>query len=194
MNITEDKSLIAVPIGKILPTEYLLIQSDSDFKKRENQKYNSIIYQSHFFKRCEKKRELGYKTNNILVEELYQCSVYQCSSLFLLYIDKTADIVNVHNGELNHLQDAFIEQRLYFKWFCIDKLQMDFDRSPSEIITEYISKNKVTVYTPSKKFMYDKISSLKRKDLGLVLGPSIREIDLGKSAHLQDSEGSRMLS
>ena len=182
---TNNNSSSLKQIGPINPIQYITISANSSYKKKTNQQYDMIIINECFFKRVNNTRELSIKLKFPYVYQVYKCSHDLCNCILYIYLDKSAELINQHNFTIDHFQDPITIQRLLFKWFVIDKLEINQDQTPVSIITEFVSQNQITEYSPSKKYMCDTISSLKRHNLGKIPN-SVDEIDLEKLKQIDD--------
>ena len=158
------------PVSSLITTQYELVKADSDYKLRNNQINDCIIYDNVFFKSVTEDYFLSKKIKEPDLIGYFRCTHCQngCKAFVKLYKNGRADLINDHKNDYLHTTDIFRYERYLFKCHCIDELKGNMNASQFQIITNYLKKNSVSEFSPHKQYMEQVISKLKLKQLGKI--------------------------
>ena len=139
-----------------------------------------IQHDGHFFKRLNESNILSFEAKDPNIKMVYCCShaSQSCNCKMVVYNNNTAELINAHRYDINHINDLFVARRVIAKKLIKEKIS-EFPTISSASVYIYLLKNPIFVidtYCPSKKYIVSRISKEKAAVYGS-LPKNVNSID-----------------
>ena len=168
--------------AELIPsTDFEIVSHDSLCPIDKRQKNIMIYYNGSFFKKVNENYEASFINKDVSIKNVFVCSRESsgCRCHFILNQDGNGRIIGSHSNTIEHSIDLYRSERYLFRKHVTTCLEESKNMTPFQIITSYLKKNEVTIYTPCKFFLTSTIS--KQKLIGIGKLPQLySELDIEK--------------